>query len=154
MRQLATAALPLALVNPLTVTAAYSAFVAHHRLPDRELVERLRKRARHAPRGVAAATQAIAHAGRAGDAFSKRRIDFDGPVCALWGEHDALVPVGHIEALRRALPGAHVEVWRGMGHHPQRERTRQLQHFLAAHAALCDGVPVRAPAAAGVRRVA
>src|SRR5436853_4268379 len=80
---LATLALPLALVNPLTVTAAYSTFVAHRRLPDRELLARLRRRATRAPLAVRAATLAIAEAGRA----ERRRIELDGPVAALWGAH-------------------------------------------------------------------
>src|SRR4051812_22670243 len=59
---LATLAMPLALVNPLTVTAAYAAFVAHRRLPERELLARLRRRAAKAPLGVRAAAVAIAEA--------------------------------------------------------------------------------------------
>jgi pimeloyl-ACP methyl ester carboxylesterase len=144
IREVSTLALPLALVNPLTVTAAYAAFVAHRRLPERELVARLRARATHAPRGVRAATIAIAHAGRAPDALFRRPLRFAGPVSALWGEHDALVPHAHIDALRTALPHAHVEVWPGMGHHPQRERPRQLAHFLRLHdAARADAPPAR-----------
>jgi len=64
-----------------------------------------------------------------------RKVGFDGPVAALWGEHDALVPPNHLQALRRALPQAHVEVWRGMGHHPQRERPQQLDDFIELQAA-------------------
>src|SRR3712207_3807451 len=55
----APAALPLALVNPLTVTAMYSTFVARRRLPDADLIARLRKRASRAPQAVRAATVAI-----------------------------------------------------------------------------------------------
>jgi pimeloyl-ACP methyl ester carboxylesterase len=85
--------------------------------------------------GVSAAVQAIAAAGRSERAFANRRIDFDGPVAALWGEHDALVPTAHVEALQAALPQAHVEVWRGMGHHPQRERPMDLARYIERHAA-------------------
>src|SRR3954454_6969511 len=111
-------ALPLALLNPLVCTAAYSTFVAHRRLPSRDLVDRLRRRAWHSGPGVRAAVEAISHAGRDPRGFTRRAIDFDGPVAALWGRHDALVSTSHIPALRAALPQAHVEVWRGMGHHP------------------------------------
>ena len=38
-------ALPLALVSPLLVTAGYTTFVAHGRLPSRDLTDRLRRRA-------------------------------------------------------------------------------------------------------------
>ena len=124
----ATAALPLALVNPLTVTAAYSAFVAHRRLPEPALVARLRSRARHAPRGVRAATIAIAEAGRAPLHTSL----FTGPTAAVWGERDALVPRDHVRGVREAFPLARVEIWPAMGHHPQRERPRQLAHLVEA----------------------
>ena len=71
--------------------------------------------------------EAIAAAGRSPHGFARRELGFDGPVAALWGERDALVPLAHLEALRRALPQAHVEVWAGMGHHPQRERPRRAR---------------------------
>lgn len=135
VRQAAELALPVALVNPLTVTAAYTTFVAHHRLPSRDLMARIVRRSLRSGPGVSAAVQAIAAAGRSERAFAKRTLDFDGPVAALWGEHDALVPRDHIEALRRALPQAHVEVWHGMGHHPQRERPMQLARFIERNAA-------------------
>src|SRR3954454_2082435 len=128
-------ALPLALLNPLAIVAAYSTFVAHRRLPSPDLLRRLRRRAFHSAPGVRAATVAIAHAGRDPDGFAHRPVRFDGPVAALWGEHDALVSRSHITALQAALPQAHVEVWDGMGHHPQRERPAQLARFIERHAA-------------------
>lgn len=130
----AQAALPLALVSPLTVTAAYSTFVAHRQLPSADLMARLRRRAFRSGPGVRAATVAIAAAGRSGRGFQHRTIDFDGPVAALWGERDALVPAAHLRALRRALPQAHIEVWAGMGHHAQRERPHELHRFIEQHA--------------------
>jgi pimeloyl-ACP methyl ester carboxylesterase len=81
------------------------------------------------------AVQAISAAGRSPRGFSHRAIGFHGPVAALWGEHDALISLSHREALLRALPQAHVEVWRGMGHHPQRERAAELARFIEHHAA-------------------
>ena len=134
VRDVAERALPLALLNPLVCTAAYSTFVSHRQLPSRDLVERLRRRAWHSGPGVSAAVEAIAHAGRDPRGFTRRTIDFDGAVAALWGRHDALVSTSHIPALRAALPQAHVEVWRGMGHHPQRERPAQLARFIEQRA--------------------
>jgi pimeloyl-ACP methyl ester carboxylesterase len=127
-------ALPVALVNPLTVTAAYATVVAHGRLPSRDLMARLRKRAFRSGPGVRAATLAIVAAGHSLRGFANRPVDFDGPVAAVWGARDALVPVGHANALRRALPQAHVEVWARMGHHPQRERPVALARFIETHA--------------------
>lgn len=135
VRQAAEFALPVALVNPLTVTAAYATFVAHHRLPSRDLMGRVLRRSFRSGPGVSAAVQAIAAAGRSKRAFAEREINFSGPVAALWGEHDALVPPAHIDALRRAFPQAHCEIWAGMGHHPQRERPMQLARFIERHAA-------------------
>jgi pimeloyl-ACP methyl ester carboxylesterase len=66
--------------------------------------------------------------------FAHRPVDFDGSVAGVWGARDALVPVGHAGALRRALPQAHVEIWEGMGHHPQRERPVALARFIERHA--------------------
>jgi pyruvate dehydrogenase E2 component (dihydrolipoamide acetyltransferase) len=123
---LATLALPLALVNPLTVTAAYSTFVSRRRLPERDLVARLRRRAARAPLAVRSATIAISRAGR----DAPRGGSFDGPVAALWGTHDALVPTTHARRLREAIPQADVEFWPDMGHHPQRERPQALAHFV------------------------
>jgi pyruvate dehydrogenase E2 component (dihydrolipoamide acetyltransferase) len=131
---IAERALPLALLNPLVCVAAYSTFVSHGRLPSRDLVDRLRRRAWHSGAGVRAAVEAIAHAGRDPRGFTQRSIPFDGPVAALWGEHDALVSRSHISALQTALPQAHVEVWEGMGHHPQRERPNQLARFIEQRA--------------------
>jgi len=145
-------ALPLALLNPLVCTAAYTTFVAHGRLPSRALVERLRRRAWQSGPGVRAAVEAIAHAGRDPRGFTRRPIDFDGPVAALWGEHDALVPRAHVATLRAVLPQAHVEVWEGMGHHPQRERPRQLARFIELRAARARRR--RAPAGAADRDAA
>jgi pyruvate dehydrogenase E2 component (dihydrolipoamide acetyltransferase) len=127
-------ALPVALVNPLTVTAAYTTFVAHGRLPSRDLMARLRRRAFRSGPGVRAATVAIAASGHSARGFARREIAFDGPVAVVWGGRDALVPTGHIAALQRALPQAHVEVWDGMGHHPQRERPVALARFIERHA--------------------
>ena len=135
VRQAAELALPVALLNPLTVTAAYTTFVAHHRLPSRDLMGRIISRSFRSGPSVSAAVEAIAAAGRSPRGFPTRAVAFDGPVAALWGDHDALVPRSHIEALQFALPQTHVEVWRDMGHHPQRERPALLARYIERHAA-------------------
>jgi pimeloyl-ACP methyl ester carboxylesterase len=142
---IATLALPLALVNPLTATAAYSTFVARRRLPERDLIARLRRRAARAPFAVRAATIAIAHAGR----DEPRGGRFTGPVAALWGTHDALVPTTHARRLREAIPQADVQFWPDMGHHPQRERAGALAHFVerTAREASARGAAAREAAA-------
>lgn len=128
-------ALPLALVNPLLITAGYSTFVAHRRRPSPDLTQRLRRRAWQSGPGVRAAVLAISAAGRSPHGFAHRRVGFDGPVAALWGQQDGLVPTSHADAVRFAFPQAHVEVWEGMGHHPQRERPAQLDRYIERCAA-------------------
>jgi pimeloyl-ACP methyl ester carboxylesterase len=123
-------ALPFALAAPPIVAAAYATCVAHHRLPQRELLSRVRQHAFDSGPGARQAILALARAGHAPDAYFRRRVAFDGPVAALWGEHDALVPLAHIDGLREALPQARVEVWAGMGHHPQRECPEALTRFI------------------------
>jgi len=135
VRDMATRARPLVFANPLLLTAAYAAFVAHGRPPERELVQRLVLRGGCAPEAVRDATMAIAHAGRCGNALFRRALGFRGPVDVLWGAADALVDPRHAARVRDALPHAAVEVWDGMGHHPQRERPRDVERFLARHVA-------------------
>jgi pimeloyl-ACP methyl ester carboxylesterase len=113
VRDVATLALPLVFANPLLLTAAYAAFVANGRPPERELVQRLVLRGGCAPAAVRDATVAIAEAGRSPDALFRRRLRFTGPVDALWGDADVLVDPAHAQALRRALPDAAVHVWSG-----------------------------------------
>jgi pyruvate dehydrogenase E2 component (dihydrolipoamide acetyltransferase) len=134
VHQLAMRALPLALATPPVVAAAYMTFVAPRRLPPAELLLRLRSHAWRAGPGVRAAVLALADSGHAPDALYRRRLSFDGPVAALWGEQDGLVPLAHIDGLRTALPQAHVEIWPRMGHHPQRERPVELARFIELRA--------------------
>jgi pimeloyl-ACP methyl ester carboxylesterase len=135
IRHAAQLALPVALVNPLTVTAAYSTLIARGHLPPPDLLERLARRGLYSGAGVGMAVQALAAAGRSRSAFFRRELAFAGPVAALWGERDALVDTAHAANLRRAVPHAHVEIWPGMGHHPERERPQELSRFIERHAA-------------------
>jgi pimeloyl-ACP methyl ester carboxylesterase len=108
---------------------------------------RLRKRAFRSGPGVRAATLAIAASGRSPRGFAHRPVAFDGALAAVWGSRDALVPLEHADALREALPQAHVEIWRGMSHHPQRERPAQLAAFIEEHASRAAGAADGAGAA-------
>src|SRR4051812_17852831 len=114
--------LPLALVNPLTVTAAYSTFVAHGRLPSRDLMARLRKRAFRCGPGVRAATIAIAAAGHSLRGFAHRPVDFEGPVAAVWGARDPPAPPGPSGPPPPPLPQAHAQGGGRMGPHPRPPR--------------------------------
>jgi pimeloyl-ACP methyl ester carboxylesterase len=41
------------------------------------------------------------------------------------------MPASHAERACEALPQAKLTVWKGMGHHAQRERPKQLNKYLA-----------------------
>ena len=134
VNQLAMRALPLALATPPVVAAAYVTFVSNRRLPPVDLLRRVRGQAWGAGPGVRAAVLALSEAGHAPGALFRRQLAFDGPVAALWGERDGLVPLDHLHGLRVSLPQAHIEVWPGMGHHPQRERPIELTRFIELRA--------------------
>jgi pimeloyl-ACP methyl ester carboxylesterase len=56
----------------------------------------------------------------------RRRARYEGPVHAVWGDRDRLVPLSHRHAVLAAFPQAHIQVWPGMAHHPMRERADGL----------------------------
>jgi pimeloyl-ACP methyl ester carboxylesterase len=119
--------LPMALSNRLAVGLSYRLMVTNGDAPDRDLLDRLvRGRGPQLVAGARAAIAAIALAGRSADAFHRRIIAFNGPVVAIWGDHDRLVSPSHRHTLARSFPQARIEVWAGMGHHPQRERLEDL----------------------------
>ncbi len=124
--------LPLALMNPLTAIGVYAAVVGNGHSPDPELVARLRKNARRWTPGTACANEAITAAGLSPRAFHRRCLGYDGPVLALWGDRDRLVPPAHRDGVMTAFPHAQVSVWERMGHHPQRERPNELARFIGA----------------------
>lgn len=92
------------------------------------------------------ATKAVVRAGVSRRAFSRRVVAYAGPVFVVWGTRDRVVPLGHFDAVRRALPQAQSEIWRGMGHHPQRERPVELAALVARAARRA------APGGGGARR--
>ncbi len=126
VRTVVQAALPLALSNAVAVTAGYMTMVGNGRTPDRGVVERVTSRGRWLVDGAREGTRAVVDAGRSRHAFHRRQLAFSGPVTAVWGERDLLVPPAHHHGVRRALPQAHIELWPGMGHHPIHERFDEL----------------------------
>jgi pimeloyl-ACP methyl ester carboxylesterase len=132
VRTLVRRGLPLALMNPVSAFGVYMAVVGNGHLPDPELVARLRKNAHRWAPGAECANEAITASGRSRRAFYRRRLDYDGPVLALWGDRDRLVPLAHRDGVMTAFPQAQVSVWKKMGHHPQRERPSELAQFIEA----------------------
>jgi pimeloyl-ACP methyl ester carboxylesterase len=139
LRNLVQGALPLALSSRLAVTAAYMTMVSNGLVPERAIVDRVTGRAGKLVAGAREGTRAAAEAGRAPDAFHRRGIAYDGPVFAIWGDQDRLVPSSHRAGVLAALPQAHVDVWSGMGHHPIHARVEELIALIerAARAAEC-----------------
>jgi pimeloyl-ACP methyl ester carboxylesterase len=144
---LAAAALRVTLSSRLAVAAAYATIVTNGKLPERELVDRLTSRGGGLADGARHATRALAEAGLAPDAFHRRRVQYDGPVYTVWGDRDRLVPLSHTDGVRVAFPHACIDVWTGMGHHPARERTKDLTAVVARAATArfrqdpCAGLP-------------
>jgi pimeloyl-ACP methyl ester carboxylesterase len=145
VRRLVRHGLPLALSNPVTALGVYMAVIGNGHLPDRELIVRLRKNAYRWAPGAACANEAITAAGLSERAFYRRQVDYHGPVLALWGDRDRLVPLAHHHGVMTAFPQAQVSVWEKMGHHPQRERPSELARFIQA---ACTGALPSAPGVA------
>jgi pimeloyl-ACP methyl ester carboxylesterase len=122
---------PLALSNPLSAGGIYMAVVSHGRLPDRQQLGRVMRRAFTTAPGAIAANQAVVAAAQDPDGFAHRSVRYDGPASVLWGQSDLLMPLSHAARVCQALPQAKLTVWKGMGHHPQRERPQQLNDYLA-----------------------
>jgi pimeloyl-ACP methyl ester carboxylesterase len=132
VRSLVRHGLPLALLNPVTAFGVYMAVVGNGHRPDPELVARLRKNAYRCAAGAACANEAVTASGLSARAFYRRQLDYHGPVLALWGDRDRLIPLAHREGVMTAFPQARVSVWKKMGHHPQHERPNELARFIKA----------------------
>jgi pimeloyl-ACP methyl ester carboxylesterase len=132
VRNLVHLGLPLALRNPVTAFGVYMAVVGNGHLPDPELIARLRQNAHRWAPGAECANEAITASGLSPRAFYRRQPDYHGPVTALWGDRDRVVPLAHRDGVTTAFPHAQISVWKKMGHHPQRERPSELARFIEA----------------------
>ena len=126
LRKVLQVTLPLLLSSRFAVTAGFRTLVTNGHAPGRDVVERVVDRGDELVVGAREGTRAVVNAGRGDDAFYRRRIGYDGPVWAIWGDRDRLVPVSHRHGLKIAFPQARIRVWYGMGHHPLSERFDDL----------------------------
>lgn len=126
VRNVVQAALPFAFSSRLAVTAGYMTMVANGRTPARAVIDRVTSRGATLVDGAREGTRAVVNAGRDNAGFGRRCVDYRGPVVAIWGDRDRLVPKSHRHGVRAAFPHARIEVWRGMGHHPLAERFDEL----------------------------
>ncbi|MGI8631557.1 MAG: alpha/beta fold hydrolase, partial [Solirubrobacterales bacterium] len=130
VREVSALALSGLLRSRMAVGTAYSALVANGVQADPALLHRLSTRAVAGAAGTRAALIALDASGRSRGAFHRRTISFDGPVTALWGSDDQLVPLDHAHHLQRSIPHAEVEIWYRMGHHPQVEQPKRLVELM------------------------
>jgi pimeloyl-ACP methyl ester carboxylesterase len=142
-RELAELAFPVLLSSRLAVTAAYMAMVTNGKPPERQVVQRVTSRGRSLVDGAREGTRALREATRAPDAFQHRRSHYAGPVHAVWGDRDRLVPLSHRAGVRTAFPQASGHVWKGMGHHAIHERPDDLVHILRS--AIAEGRAASGP---------
>jgi pimeloyl-ACP methyl ester carboxylesterase len=122
--------LAVVLSNPILFAGMYATAISHLRPPSPGMMARMSAQAHRVGRGAQAATEALAAASVANDALFRRRVRYGGPVYALWGEHDRLVPTPQAAGVRHAFPQARVSIWARMGHHPQHERPPDLAAFV------------------------
>ena len=143
VRSVAERGLPTVLSRRLPLSLAYRAVVANGLAPEPAEIARVLERGGDLAAPVRDATLAVAAAGTSREAFHRRRVDYDGRVTALWGSRDRLVPCTHRCGVPTAFPHADVLLWRGMGHHPLRERPGDLLQLVGE---------VCTPLAIGARR--
>jgi pimeloyl-ACP methyl ester carboxylesterase len=154
LRNLVQAALPFALSSRLAVTAGYVTMVTSGHAPDPALVDRVTSRSSKLVDGAREGTRAVVDAGRSADAFHRRRVRFNGPVFAVWGDRDRLVSPSHRSGVLTAFPKASIDVWRGMGHHPMQERLDDLLDLVEHAVAAGRKKPARRPRAVARRACA
>lgn len=141
VRSLAAAALPLWIRAPMALNAAYRLFVASGQSPPEGVVERVRQDAASLVPAAVMATQAVVAAGLSERGFHRRRLAYRGPVETLWGMIDRVVPPTHAQGVKAAFPQAELTFWRAMGHHPQRERSAQLNELVEAACMRANAAP-------------
>lgn len=124
--KLVEVALPVLLSSRLAVTAGYVMMVTNGKRPEPGLVERVTSRGRSLVDGVREGTRSLTEPRPSPSQLERRRIHYQGPVHAVWGDRDRLVPLSHRSGVLAAFPHARIHVWRGMGHHPMRERAADL----------------------------
>lgn len=145
VRQLVGVALPALLTSRLAVTAAYAAMVTNGKPPEQDVVDRLTSRGGSLVDGVREGAWSLTNGRRSPDPFERRRVRYNGPVHVVWGDQDRLVPLSHSQGVRVAFPQARIDVWKGMAHHPMRERTDDLIEVVQS--AIAEGRGQSHPAA-------
>lgn len=71
-----------------------------------------------------------------------RELDHLPPTAMLWGERDPILPVRHAHVASSWLEGLTVKLYRGVGHFPHLENTREVARDVSTHLE-ARGRPVR-----------
>jgi len=53
------------------------------------------------------------------------------PTLLLWGEHDAIIPVGHAQLAHEAMPGSRLEIFADAGHFPHHQDPRRFTALIS-----------------------
>jgi pimeloyl-ACP methyl ester carboxylesterase len=117
---------PHAIARPAVIAAAYRAGITGGPPPEPSMLARLTTDPARMTVSTRHAVNAIVAAGLRADAFHRRRIAYHGPVHAVWGDRDRVVPFSHLARVEAAFRDVRSEVWKGMGHHHQREQPARL----------------------------
>jgi pimeloyl-ACP methyl ester carboxylesterase len=115
-----------AIAHPSVVEFFYKAAVSGGVRPQGSLLQRTSLLEMGS---VADAIHALAISGGEGGLRFRRRF-YPGPVAAIWGREDALIPHSHIEHLCQTLPQTELEILDGIAHHPQAENPERVTAFL------------------------
>jgi pimeloyl-ACP methyl ester carboxylesterase len=132
VRDLLSRGLPFALANPVLLNFFYAAQVSGGKLAPWSMQKRMFRNAVRVRHGAVFGVDCLARHSRdvRTGAFAVRPSRYDGPVSVLWGDRDRLVSPKHAENVPLAFPQAKVDIWKGMAHHPQVERPRQLAQWM------------------------
>jgi pimeloyl-ACP methyl ester carboxylesterase len=78
----------------------------------------------------------VDYRGQAVSALNRLNTKTELPIMAIWGDRDAMIPVGHAYAAKQARPDIRLEVLADVGHFPQVERPAEvvelIEDFIAA----------------------
>ena len=122
--------LPLALGSRLTIASTYRLMVTHGKRPTDDVLDRVIERRTTLVPAAREATKAVVRAGFSQRAFHRRRLSYDGPVHAVWGDRDRIVPISHMAGVATAYPHVQEQVWEGMGHDHKSERLDELLELI------------------------
>jgi pyruvate dehydrogenase E2 component (dihydrolipoamide acetyltransferase) len=144
IRNVAERLLPFALGSRQNLATVYRAVITNGVTPADDILDRVVSRRDALAPAAREATKAIVRAGASPHGFGRRRHAFAGPVVAVWGDCDRVVPLAHMAGVSTAFPHVEEHVWGGMGHHHKVERPAALGELIEATCVAFDAEPALA----------